>query len=66
MKTTPCPRGCSHSDAEHRAFDAGVEAGRQGTEDCYYRDGVLREAWLTGHSVGDLELQRTTKARGSR
>jgi ribosome modulation factor len=51
-----CPRGCSHSSEEHFAFDLGVEEGEQLGPDaeCPYEERDLREAWLTGHSVGSL------------
>ena len=43
--------------AEERAFDAGVEAGREGfpTSACMHPPGAVREAWMTGHSVGVLD-----------
>ena len=53
-----CPVPCEHTDAEHRAFDRGVFAGKAGVEpeDCPY-DGSLAQDWLTGHSVGWLDVR---------
>lgn len=56
--TEPCPNGCNHTDEEHDAFDSGVFAGEQDTDDhqteCPHQDASLREAWLTGYSVGEM------------
>lgn len=54
-----CPPDCGHTEAEHEAFDAGVVAGRTGMpeETCPHKVAFsdLREAWLTGYSVGALD-----------
>lgn len=54
-KPAPCPGGCSHSDEEHYAFDAGVAASRLHTQEDApeppYADFVLREIWRIGYSV---------------
>lgn len=34
----PCPNGCEHTDAEYRAFDEGVHAGRIGDARIVQRD----------------------------
>jgi ribosome modulation factor len=51
-----CPGGCDHTDDEHIAFESGIAAGEAGkqAEDCPYEDFELGEAWLSGHSVGEL------------
>ena len=53
FKSCPGPEPCGHSQAEHDAFDGGLRAGEHGAAEtaCTFR-GNLREAWLTGHSVG--------------
>lgn len=55
----PCPGGCDHSEAEHYAFDSGCAAGERGEDDevCPYEGGGLREAWLSGHSVGAMNFE---------
>jgi ribosome modulation factor len=51
-----CPPDCGHTDQEHKAFDSGLRAGEQGqaAAPVPYRRMELVEAWLTGHSVGQL------------
>ena len=54
-----CPNGCKHSDHEHWAFDGGVTAGEDGftQDECPYRIDRLRNAWLIGQSVGQLNRE---------
>jgi ribosome modulation factor len=64
-----CPDACDHTIAEHTAFDAGVAAGGRGDYEgsCPYVGGKIREAWLTGHSVGSNnggDNERTANNRG--
>jgi len=54
-----CPPDCGHTQEEHAAFDVGVYDGEHGTtippvECCEDTDHsrTLREAWMTGYSVG--------------
>jgi hypothetical protein len=50
-----CQKNCGHTEREHKAFDAGLWAGENGQpESSCLLTGELREAWLTGHSVGKL------------
>lgn len=53
--TDPCPGGCEHTDAEHRAFDRGVADGRTGNTTCPYRNAALVEDWQCGRSLGKLQ-----------
>lgn len=48
-----CPLNCDHTEKEHLAFEIGLAAGEQGlrAEDCAL-EGLEREAWLYGQSVG--------------
>ena len=57
-----CLGGCDHSAAEHRAFDAGVLAGRLGQPESSnpYPRNPLRETWLIGRSV-TYEVSQPTK-----
>jgi hypothetical protein len=55
-KPLPCPGGCDHTDAEHKAFDAGVSTGRLGLAGGESRyKGKRLESYLTGRSVGALD-----------
>jgi ribosome modulation factor len=66
MSTTrPCPGGCDHTDAEHRAFDRGLAAGSAGAEQstCPYRNPPLVEDWLSGHSAGVSAATAKRRAR---
>ena len=54
-----CPAECGHTNEQHAAFDVGVYDGEHGTtippvECCEDTDQsrALREAWMTGYSVG--------------
>ena len=49
---SPCKGGCEHSDLEHHAFDRGVRDGEAGVDENPYTRFALRDAWFTGHSVG--------------
>jgi len=57
-----CLGGCDHSAAEHRAFDAGIRAGRLGQPESAnpYPRNPLRETWLIGRSV-TYEVSQPTK-----
>lgn len=61
-----CPNGCTHTDAEHQAFDRGVIAGRLGeqVENNPYELPYLADAWLHGHSVGALDFQEGEESGG--
>lgn len=61
----PCPGGCDHADEEHIAFDAGLAAGEAGktANECPYDDASLAEAWLSGHSVGELNRHHRERRR---
>lgn len=58
----PCPNGCTHTDAEHLAFDQGWEAVVLGVRrsTCPYLTPALREAWFWGWDYGqwDCETQK--------
>jgi hypothetical protein len=59
-----CPDNCDHTIAEHEAFDAGVDAGERGEdEEAGPRGPIsLRNAWLTGHSVGLINRERSDES----
>lgn len=59
----PCSPECQHSEAEHDAFDLGLQAGESGDE--YpnpYTVDILRLAWDSGRSVGEMNRQAASKA----
>ena len=58
----PCPGGCDHSRAQHRAFDAGLAAGEAGLGDETNpeTDLALREDWRIGYSIGWLNRDLLT------
>ena len=60
-----CPPGCDHTVQEHTAFDHGLRDGEEGQADSAnpYRAHDLREAWLTGHSVGVLNRRAESEAQ---
>jgi hypothetical protein len=61
-----CSDDCGHSKAEHVAFDAGVRAGERDDDDaCKYSMSHLREAWLTGHSVGSINRENGNESTGN-
>jgi hypothetical protein len=62
-----CPDDCDHTIAEHVAFDAGVEAGERGEGEETGPRGPdnLREAWLTGHSVGLINREKSDESTAS-
>jgi ribosome modulation factor len=62
-----CPDLCDHTIAEHVAFDDGVMAGERGEDDeaCPYKASDLREAWLTGHSVGELNREYSDESNAN-
>lgn len=62
--TTQCPRGCDHSDAEHRAFDQGVLDGEGGDKEASYSEPELHEAYASGYSVGALNRADRGAAKG--
>ncbi len=49
-----CPPDCGHTEQEHIAFDLGVYDGERGdtVPPVEFDSGLLREAWMTGFSVG--------------
>ena len=53
-----CGPDCGHTELEHRAFDLGLRDGERGKSERiprgYRWHDFLKEAWLTGHSVGTL------------
>lgn len=52
-----CPAGCTHTEAEHEAFDTGLtdgELGGQMMPDHYRTDASLTLAYKSGESVGIL------------
>jgi len=56
-----CGPNCGHTQREHKAFDQGVADGEAGVSvQPPYNLPNLREAWLTGHSVGTLNRRDTT------
>lgn len=58
----PCSPECSHTQAEHEAFDLGLKAGGSGDE--YpnpYETEPLRLAWESGNSVGLLNHRHEEK-----
>jgi hypothetical protein len=62
-----CPEDCGHTAAEHFAFDEGLNAGEKGEGplDCpadFYIHPELREAWLSGQSVGLLNREHAAAA----
>ncbi|MGB8510226.1 MAG: hypothetical protein WCD76_17740, partial [Pyrinomonadaceae bacterium] len=60
-----CGPDCGHSDEEHWAFDGGLAAGERGEgEETCTLDGLEREAWLYGHSVGAGNRSATLAASG--
>lgn len=63
FKSCSSVENCGHTQAEHDAFDGGLRAGEYGAAEtaCTFR-GNLREAWLTGHSVG-VENRRAAAER---
>jgi len=66
----PCWLGCTHSAAEHAAFDAGERAGRAGRNPLEnpHTEYLLAFAWSSGHSVGDSDSKenwRVRKAKGN-
>jgi hypothetical protein len=59
-----CPDNCDHTIAEHEAFDAGVIAGERGEDEEAAPRGPnsLREAWLTGYSVGLMNRENSDES----
>lgn len=56
-ETEECYPGCPCTDQNHRDFDAGVKAGRDGLSqsDCPFDDIERAEDWLSGWSVGSTD-----------
>jgi hypothetical protein len=59
MASKPCPGPdpCTHSDEEHEAFDAGLEAGLAGAHESGpspYEGTPYDEDWRTGCALGTL------------
>lgn len=57
MTTTPCPHSCDHTDAEHEAFDAGLEAGRtigETAKNPYRKSDDLWWDWADGCAYGAI------------
>lgn len=54
MRKLSCGIYCDHTDEQHIAFDAGVEAGEAGKEESVnpYSDPNLAFDWSFGYSVG--------------
>jgi len=56
-----CPGGCSHTDREHIAFDAGLAAGEEdpNAENPHAFSAYnLYEAWASGFSVGRINARK--------
>jgi hypothetical protein len=50
-----CPPNCGHTQAEHDAFDSGLQVGNEGLIPSNpYDTPSLREAWESGYSVGQI------------
>lgn len=66
MEPRQCRGGCNHTAMEHIAFDRGVVAGECGdsVDSCPYTVAGLRSDWLSGHSVGVLNLRANDRVDG--
>jgi len=62
-----CPGGCTHSSAEHRAFDTGIDAGLRGDErkPPPQPNGYTVGLWCDGYAVGEARREGDTSRRAA-